>query len=164
MRSSIGGVWLIGLVVTFMLIFVSFLSLSISYNKVFKIKNEALTFIEKYEGLKDGNKGSIQLINNYLLYNNYNTMFTCEIGDYGNRNLSSTNLELVNNKKEKYYYCISKKNTGGSAVNLPNRSKYFVTFFFNLNLPVIGNLLTFRVTGETIDINFPADSLQFKPQ
>lgn len=161
MRTSIGGVWLIGLVVTFMLIFVSFLSLSISYNKVFKIKNETLTFIEKYEGLKDGSGGAVQLINNYLIQNNYNTKSGCEVGEYGSRNLNSSSLEYVSNKNEKYYYCVSKKNT--KINGLPNRSKYLVTFFFNFNLPVIGNLLTFKVTGETIDINFPADKLQYKP-
>ena len=161
MRTSIGGIWLIGLVVAFMLIFVSFLSLSIGYNKVFKVKNETLTFIEKYEGLKDGNNGAIQLINNYLIQNNYNTKSKCQVGEYGSRNLSSNSLELVNNKNEKYYYCISKKNT--KINGLPNRSKYYVTFFFNFNLPVIGNLLTFNVTGETIDINFPADRLQYRP-
>ena len=165
MRTSTGSIWLIGLVVTFMLIFVSFLSLTISYNKVFKIKNEVLTFIEKYEGLKDGDKGSIQLINNYLTYNNYNAMHYCSVGDYGSRNLSSTNLELVSNKKEKYYYCISKKNTKQSNMpKLKDRAKYTVKFFYKLNLPVIGDILTFDVVGETIDINYPADKLQYKVQ
>ncbi len=162
MRTSTGSVWLIGLVVTFMLIFVSFLSLTISYNKVFKIKNEALTFIEKYEGLKDGNNGSIQLINNYLSYNNYNTMHYCQEGDYGSRNLSSFTLEKVVNKREKYYYCISKKSTRQG--NLTNRTKYSVKFFYKFNLPVIGEILTFEVTGETIDINFPVDRLEYKLQ
>ena len=160
MRTSTGSIWLIGLVVTFMLIFVSFLSLTISYNKVFKIKNEALTFIEKYEGLKDGNNGSIKLINNYLMYNNYNTMHYCEEGDYGSKNLSSLELEKVVNKKEKYYYCISKRST--KRGNLENRTKYSVKFFYKFNLPVIGEILTFEVTGETIDINFPADKLEYK--
>ena len=71
MKQSIGATWITGLVVSFMLIFVSFLSLSVNYNKVFRIKNEALTIIEKYEGAKDGEGSSIQILNNYLLYNNY---------------------------------------------------------------------------------------------
>ena len=162
MRTSTGSIWLIGLVVTFMLIFVSFLSLTISYNKVFKIKNETLTFIEKYEGLKDGDKGSIALINNYLIYNNYNTMHYCAEGDYGSKNLSSTSLELVSNKREKYYYCVSKRHTNSNMPNLKDRTKYSVKFFYKFNLPVIGEVLTFEVTGETIDINFPADKLEYK--
>lgn len=160
MRQSTGGVWLIGLVVTFMLIFISFLSLSLSYNKVFKIKNEVLSFIEEYEGLKEGDKGAIKLINNYLAYNNYNTMFYCDVGDYGSKNLNSTTLELVNNNREKYYYCVSRVSTRTSSI--PNRSKYQVRFFYKFNLPVIGDLLTFEIFGETIDINYPADNLQYK--
>lgn len=161
MRTSTGSIWLIGLVVTFMLIFVSFLSLTISYNKVFKIKNEALTFIEKYEGLKDGDKGSIALINNYLIYNNYNTMHYCTEGDYGSKNLSSTSLELVSNKKEKYYYCVTKRRANNTSSS-SSRTKYSVKFFYKFDLPVIGEVLTFEVTGETIDINIPADKLEYK--
>ncbi len=160
MRQSTGSIWLVGLVVAFMLIFVSFLSLSLNYNKVFKIKNEALSFIEKYEGLRDGDKGAIKLINNYLLYNNYTTMHYCNEGDYGSRNLSSTSLELVSNSKVKYYYCVSKIST--KTTNLPKRSKYQVRFFFKFNLPVIGDLLTFNVFGESIDVNYPADNLNYK--
>ncbi len=164
MRTSTGSIWIIGLVITFMLIFVSFLSLTISYNKVFRIKNEVLTFIEKYEGLKEGPTGPIALINNYLTYNAYDTMHKCEVGDYGSRNLSTSSLELVTNTNEKYYYCISKKNTSKNASNLPNRSKYSVTLFYKFNLPVIGELMTFEVFGETIDINYPADTLRNKIQ
>ncbi len=163
MRVATGNVWLIGLVITFMLIFVSFLSLTLSYNKVFKIKNEALSFIEKYEGLKEGDKSAVQLINNYLIYNNYNTTHYCEVGDYGVKNLSSAVLEKVNNPREKYYYCVSKKHSLGIS-SLPNRSKYIVKFFYKFNLPVIGELITFDVVGETMDINNPADRLDYKIQ
>ncbi len=159
MRTSTGNIWLIGLVVTFMLIFVSFLSLTLSYNKIFKIKNEALSFIEKYEGLKDGPSGSIQLINNYLTYNNYSTMHYCEVGDYGSKNLSSTNLEKVVNNREKYYYCVGKVRSSSAS----NHAKYHVKFFYKFNLPVIGDLITFDVSGQTIDINYPADRLDYKP-
>lgn len=158
MRTSTGNIWLIGLVITFMLIFVSFLSLTLSYTKVFKIKNEALTFIEKYEGLKDGPTGAIQLINNYLTYNNYGTMHYCEKGDYGSKNLSSATLEFVTNDREKYYYCITKSKTSSST----SRTKYSVKFFYKFNLPVIGEIITFDVTGQTIEINYPSDKLNYK--
>lgn len=160
MKQSIGATWITGLVVSFMLIFVSFLSLSVNYNKVFRIKNEALTIIEKYEGAKDGEGSSIQILNNYLLYNNYSTVNHCEVGDYGVKNLNTPSLEKVNNSKDKYFYCISKIRSRTSG--LPRRSKYRVTFFFRLNLPIIGNLMTYNINGETIDINFPADNLEYK--
>ena len=162
MRDSISNVWIIGLIVSFILIFVSFLTLSLSYNKVLKVKNEVLTFIEKFEGLKDGDNGSIKLINNYLIYNNYNTMHHCDVGEYGVNNLASTNLETVTSKKDKYYYCVSKNKI--MTDNNQERTKYEVTFFFKFNLPVIGELLTFEVPGLTIDITFPADNLNYRIQ
>ncbi len=161
MRTSTGNIWLIGLVITFMLIFVSFLSLTLSYNKVFKIKNEALSFIEKYEGLKDGDKSAISLINNYLLYNNYTIMNYCEKDDYGSKNLNSPVLEKVVNEREKYYYCVSKKKTGTSTY-LPNRAKYTIEFFYKFNLPVLGEIMVFRISGQTMDINYPVDNLDYK--
>ena len=58
------------LTIIFMLIFVAFLSLSLNYTKAFKIKNEIITTIEKYEGLTSSESktspGSIKIINNYL--------------------------------------------------------------------------------------------------
>ncbi len=160
MRQSTGSVWLVGLVVTFMLIFISFLSLTLSYNKVFKIKNEVLSFIEEREGLKEGDNGTIKLINNYLQYNNYTAMHHCNVNDYGSKNLSSNSLELVKDKKEKYYYCVSKIST--KTKNLPNRSKYDVKFFYKFDLPILGDILTFEVFGETIDINYPVDKLNYQ--
>ena len=68
MRQAIGTTWIMQLVIIFMLIFVAFLALTINYTKAFKIKNELVTIIEKYEGLNYGTSnqsGSIDLINNY---------------------------------------------------------------------------------------------------
>ena len=50
MRESIGSTWIIGLVMVFILIFSSYLALTISYQKTFKLKNEVLSFIEREEG------------------------------------------------------------------------------------------------------------------
>ena len=63
MRQSIGGSWLIGLVVLFILLFAGYIILTIDYNKSIRVKNEAITLIEKYDGL---NEESITLVNNYL--------------------------------------------------------------------------------------------------
>ncbi len=164
MRQSIGSTWILGLVIGFMLIFVSFLSLSLNYSKVFRIKNEALSMIEKYEGVKEGETGAVALINNYLVQNNYTTMHYCDVGEYGSKNLAVASLELVSDTRTLYYYCIAKVSTKIDGNRLPNRSKYQVKFFFKFNLPIIGNLLTYRATGETIDINNPTDQLQQKIQ
>ncbi len=150
MRQAIGSTWVMQLVIIFMLIFVAFLSLSINYTKAFKIKNELITMIEKYEGLSEGDNGSLKIINNYLLYNNYSTRGYCEANELGITDLQEGTMELAE-QGEKYYYCVRKINT--SVTGLPNRAKYSIRIFFHFSLPVLGDLFTFSSEGTTIDIN-----------
>lgn len=53
MRESIGGAWLVGIVITFVVLFTSYLALSVNYSKAFKVKNEIISLIEENEGLTD---------------------------------------------------------------------------------------------------------------
>jgi len=162
MRQAIGTTWVFQLVIIFMLIFVAFLSLSLNYTKAFRIKNELITTLEKFEGLtfKDSGKemGSVKIINNYLTYNNYGSMGTCDLGAYGSTNLQSVSLEEVE-KGKKYYYCVKKIDRGD--VSLPKRARYEIKIFFKFSLPVIGDLFTFSSEGETIDINHSVDDIDY---
>jgi len=49
-REAIGGTWLFGLVLTFIVFFASFLAVSINYSKAFNVKNNIVDLIGKYEG------------------------------------------------------------------------------------------------------------------
>ena len=50
MREAIGGAWLFGLVITFIVFFASFLAISVNFSRAFNIKNEIVDMVEKYEG------------------------------------------------------------------------------------------------------------------
>ena len=50
MRESIGGTWLVGIVIVFIVIFTSYLALSVNYSKAFKVKNGIIEIIEENEG------------------------------------------------------------------------------------------------------------------
>lgn len=156
MRQSIGATWILQLVIVFMLIFVGFLALTINYTKAFKVKNEVVSIIEKYEGVSSGDNGSIALINNYLRYYNYQTMGTCEEGFYGVSSLNSTAIVPASGNT-KYYYCVKKENSSSGTYD--DRANYEIVTFFQFNLPFVGDLFTFRVNGTTIDINFPNDDV-----
>ncbi len=156
MRQAIGTTWIMQLVIIFMLIFVAFLALTINYTKAFKIKNELITFIEKNEGVSEREGGTLDLIDNYLLYNNYGVAGTCPEGSYGIDNLQSPVLKDTSNGG-RYYYCIEKIPTAGTSTF--NRARYRVTVFFHFSLPIIGDIFTFSVDGETVDITNPVDNL-----
>lgn len=153
MREAIGGTWITQLVIVFMFVFAAFLALSINYSKAFRVKNETLSFVEKNEGI---NEKSVWFINNYLKNSGYTMKGTCEEGMYG-INIDSTTKFLINNsnKKTKYNYCIGK--VASKTTNFKYRAYYKVKLFFKFNLPVMGDIFTFDVDGQTKDIIYPYD-------
>lgn len=173
MRESIGTTWIFSLVITFTLIFTAFLSLALVYSKAYKIKNEIVTIIEKYEGVTTNTKcttkncktndisryGSIAIINNFLKNSGYNAKGACyssdpEIKMYGVKDLDpNSSIERVqnNNKKNDYYYCISYTKSSGRTCSVT----FDVTVFYDFNLPVLGQIRRFSITGHTNEMYHP---------
>ena len=145
MRQTIGGTWLLGLMIVFIMLFVGLTDLTLTYSRTVRIKNEMIVMVEKYEGL---NEQSIELVNNYLIYTNYDVEGTCvsrgedTTGIYGSKNLNNTNLEPVR-EGEKYYYCI-KKYDGANTSNY-----YQIIIFYKFNLPIVGETSGFTIKGTT---------------
>ena len=145
MRHTIGGTWLLGIMIVFILFFCGFIILTINYSRTVRIKNEMIGMVEKYEGINDK---SIELLNNYLYYAGYDAMGVCinddedETGVYGATSLSSTRLEQAR-RGATYYYCI-KKYDGANTSNY-----YQIIIFYKFNLPVIGETSGFMVKGTT---------------
>ncbi len=50
MKEAIGGGWLLGFVIVFVVLFSGYLAASINYTKAFKIKNKIINLIETNEG------------------------------------------------------------------------------------------------------------------
>lgn len=169
MREAIGGTWLTQLIILFMLIFVAFLALTLNYTKAFKMKNEVLSIIEKYEGLTQKSRdseGSISIINNYLKSNGYSIMRACPAGSYGVRSLDNNNPvangPIDKNDKSKYYYCVTKIKS--PSTNNKGKVYYRINLFLRFNLPVLGDIFTFTVNGSTGDVVIPADNLIAKEE
>lgn len=149
MRESIGTAWIYGLVLTFTLIFAGFLVLALSYSKSYKLKNEMTSMIEKYEGLTTmgayNNGGSIKIINQYLQNSGYKAKGSCLSGDYASDDLTS--YVLVPARQDKaYYYCVS------YHTNNECRTIFRVTLFYDFNLPILGQLRKYMVSGQTNEI------------
>ena len=149
MKSAVNTTEIFKYILLFTFLFAEFLALAINYNRVFKIKNETLTIIEKYEGMS--NK-SLKIINNYLKNNAYNTKGVCEIGEYGIKDLNNISYEKVVSSDDRYLYCFSDKINRGNNNN--DKIYYNVNFFYKFNLPFIGDIFTFSITGETKSIKY----------
>jgi len=155
MKQTIATTTIFKAVLAFTIIFSAFLVMAIAYNKAFKLKNESLSIIEKYEGVTLGTGGSvksIKLINNYLSNSGYTTKGNCETGEFGVPDLNNAKYEIaIANKK--YYYCLkSYCKNGICAISNNNKIFYKITFFYKFNLPFLGELVTFKITGETKQI------------
>lgn len=162
MRESIGSTWVFQLVLIFILIFVAYLTISINYSKTFKLKNEVLSIIERNEGLTEGNRGGMGIVNNYLQTQNYNGRGSCEVGYYGAKTLSGTNMNtdfdfISSPTSTKYYYCVKK--VSGYYSSKPKRSYYRIRLFIDYDLPVIGKIFTFTADGQTSEIEATYDTL-----
>ena len=143
MRESIGSTWLYGIVLAFILLFSAFLSIAIHYSRVFKIKNESLSILEKYEGY---NSTSREIINQYFKATGYNATGKCpDTTYYGETSLNNTGSSILNaTSRDKYYYCIKENNQGGFEIIL----------FFKVDLPIVGDIATMRINGETKPIRY----------
>jgi len=151
MREAIGGTWLFGLVLTFIVFFASFLAVSINYSKAFKVKNDIVDLISKYEG---NNCNAREKISNYLSQTGYLVLNSCDGDDgytYIGYRLEGNPVGIGN----KAYYCISTDSTDDTTV--VDKNFYRVKIFFKIDLPIVGDLFTFPIKGETESIPFPKD-------
>lgn len=173
MRESIAGTWTMQIVIVFILFFVAFITLTLNYTRAFRVRNEVINIIEREEGYTANHGGddvgARYLIASYLTNNGYNTKGKCDGYKYGATSLDLNKVgdnygyqEVKKNDGAIYYYCFKKVRNipkGDVTTNYENRSYYKVKLFFRFNLPVIGDIATFSVNGETIDIYYNADGI-----
>lgn len=145
MKEVYGSTWTLELMLGFILLFVAFLTLTINYSKVFKMKNDILSIIEKYGGYNDTSK---EIIDNYLETSGYKTIGTCNADADQSVGILNRQLEKLNNGK-KYNYCITREKAESDNVTNIN---FEVIMFFKFNIPIIGDIATFKVDGKTSDM------------
>ena len=155
MREAIGGTWLFGLVITFIVFFASFLAVSINYSKAFHVKNNVVDLISKYEG---NNCSARKKISEYLKTSGALVTGKCPSLEDNKSEYIGYNLagENVGTGKDAYY-CIAVDETDSNS-NM-NKKFYRVIVFYKIDLPVLGNIATFKIKGETETIIYPKDDI-----
>lgn len=159
MREATGTTTTMKMALAFTILFAAFLAIAITYNKAFKLKNETLSILEKYEGVSDK---SLSIINNYLKNNGYNEKGKCKTDEFGVTNLDSTAYESAKSNTD-YYYCLSYYCSNNTCkISNNNQIYYHVKVFFKFNLPFLGDISTFTVDGETKPIKLYLENQKLK--
>lgn len=144
MKEAIGTSFVLGLVITFLIIFMLLFATSLSYTKAFKVKNKIIEIVEKYDDILKQSVGNNRL--NGTVENEINKSLS-EIGyrispipnNCPERNGAQA---LMKNTTANYEYCIYRYNTSKGYY-------YGVTAYIYYEIPIIGSSLRFPVYGET---------------
>jgi len=143
MREAIGGTWLTGIVITFIVIFSGFLVYSINYTKAFRAKNEIINIIEKNEGFTT-TKQNLNNITSTQLEQDKTTQalifkFIKSLG-YS----TSNDISCPSGSTAFDGYCLAKHTNDSNS-----RSYYTVTTYIRLSIPVLDIGVKIPITGQT---------------
>jgi hypothetical protein len=141
MREAIGGTWIFSIVIVFIVLFSSYLALSINYSKAFKVKNGIINIIEKDEGISGTSTGEIST---YLSNIGYNVYGSCDTSN-GEKGYENSTGEFTT----KYKYCVTTISPNTNENNDLPKTYFKVTVFFRIDLPILGSIFVFPITGET---------------
>lgn len=157
MRDSINGVWVLGIVMVFMAIFIAYVAISINYSTAYTLKSKMVTIIEQYEGM---NNESISRIDGLIKDNAYFNKLMCTEPLYGsdNRVFGITDMNATLNPVTPQSYCVT-RDYRDATDGTETQYYYTVTLAFAFDLPLLGELFDFKVSGETNGLLYPNDIL-----
>ena len=128
MRESFGGAFIINLLLVFIVIFISFMAVTISYAKAFRVKNQVINIVEQNQYSGTGDVFVIPKIDEYLK----SVAYLVDGVDCGENN---QNVRGV---------CITPMIT-----NTDNEQYYKITTYIRIDFPFFGIKLTIPISGET---------------
>lgn len=158
MRESINGAWFFGIVLTFMAIFIAYISITFNYRSAFEVKNNIVDIIEKNNGLNKTSKDKIEAM---LKASNYKSKGKCpgKTGTYYGVTEGHATRYMDEASPKAESYCVYREESGSGD----NKKYYYEVYvFFNFSLPVVGDLFSFKVNGTTGVVHYPyEDEIHF---
>jgi len=138
MRDAVGGSILLNLVVIFTSIVILFFAGILTYSKAYKVKNKIIEIVERTDGDIDDNV--LREINAELKNVGYKVIG--EAPDDDKCSADSSRGGCTNLNTSTFNYCICEHGMTDAKV-------FEVITYVQFEFPVIGDLLTFPVKGET---------------
>ena len=170
MRTSIGGISLFQIVILFVLLFTGIMCLTINHSKAFGVKDEIITIIQN-EGLANANyeltDDTSEKIGEYLGEAGYRITGRCPSDEWigydrdGNKTgINNAAFCVKANSVTSAFYGDAKdkckeitkdptKCVVASGGDYPSMVYYDIVLFYQLQIPVINNIINFRVYGST---------------
>ena len=149
MKEAIGGTWLFTLVIAFLAVFTTFVSITTNYSRTYKIKDEIIKDIEYYNGI---NKKSTAAVRDYIKGIGYTTHSVCpEDGDRWmgfSVNASEADGYSVPPYSGEANYCI-KKTVTRKVEYFGSTAYYTVVVFFRIDWPMFRQMFNVKISGET---------------
>ena len=152
MRESVGAGWLTQIVIVFILLFAAIVCYAVNYGKAFKVKNQIVEDIEKY----GSPKAASESISSYLSNIGYNMVFDHEEDENQtvcqgyDKNGSTQAINGAN-----YWVCMYDMNKSGAGDVHQVYYKVYVQWGFDL--PILGSLLKFNMSGTTKQLPYSDD-------
>ena len=148
MKDAVGGSLLLNLVVVFTSIVILFFAGILSYSKAYKVKNKIIEVVERYDGkiMNETNTAIIKSqvldeINKELSIVGYKVVGEAPADTRCSNDSSRGTCHNLNTSS--YNYCICKQADAASA------EVFEVITYVQFEFPVIGDLITIPVKGET---------------
>ena len=156
------------MVLVFIAVFATFVSVSTNYSRCYRIKDEIVLTLEHYKGI---NSDSLNTINSYLQGIGYGGAGECPEDGANWHAFSAGQAYARSGYGSTTNYCIAKhtiisKNEDGSAINgpigHPESAYYGVSVFFVLDWPILRDVFTITISGESSIVQMPKDDDEYK--
>ena len=137
MREAVGSSFLFQIMIIFIFFFAAFMAIAINYSQAFQTKNKIINAIEQAEGYNATSRKTLEDIKSTTGYFRGISDDVCKdkLGDGAFVAKSTLNADLKG-------MCIKRNETASG-------SYYTVSTFIWFNFPIIGDIATIPVKGET---------------
>lgn len=167
MKEALGGVSIFQIVIVFILVFTGIMCLTINHSKAFGVKDEVITIIQNEEIEKFSYGASYTLssetikeITELLNEAGYRITGDCPSGYTGyDRNGSEVKknasfcVKANNVVDNAYVKDLEKKCANNKCIvsygDYPSMVYYDIVLFYQLDIPIINDIMNFKITGST---------------
>lgn len=163
MKESIGGISIFQIVIVFILLFAAIMSLTINHSKAFAVKDEIINILERESAASINNKklsdSTIKEVVEALEKGGYRNVGSCPSDYIG---YDRKGAEVTRNASfcvrpvlvsEEYEYTVKEVCKNNKCViskgGFPTMVYYDIKLFYQLDIPIIRNILNFTVNGST---------------